>query len=64
MIDPTKEFDLEKFRKVLVDYKYAHKKRRDSALDDVTREFYRGSFIAVGYALSLLRKERFYTEKK
>ena len=62
MTDSTKEFNLDKFRQALIDYKYAHKRGRDSALDDATREFHRGSFIATGYILSLLRKKSFYKE--
>ena len=60
MKDPVKEFNLNKFRQTLIDYKYAHKRGRDSAVDDVTREFHRGSFIATAYILSLLRKNSFY----
>jgi len=60
--DLTKGFDLEKFRKVLIDYKLAHIKGSNSALDDATKEFHRGSFIAVGYILNLLKKGRFYNE--
>ena len=63
MIDSTKGFNFDKFEKALIDYKYAHKRGRDSALDDVTREFHRGSFIAVAYILSLLNKKSFYKEE-
>ena len=58
-----KEFNTDKFRKTLVDFKYAHRKGRDSALDDTTREYHRGAFIAIGYILSLMRKPKFYGEK-
>jgi len=59
----SKEFNLDKFRQTLIDYKYAHKRGRDSALDAETREFHRGSFIATAYILSLLRKNSFYKEE-
>jgi len=62
MTDPAKGFNLDKFKQTLIDYKYAHKRGRDSAVDDVTREFHRGSFIATAYILSLLRKKSFYKE--
>jgi len=62
MTDSAKGFNLNKFRQTLIDYKYAHKRGRDSALDDTTREFHRGSFIAVAYILSLLNKKSFYKE--
>jgi len=58
-----KEFDVAKLREDLVDFKYAHKRGRDSALDDKTREYHRGAFIAIGSILSLMKKERYYMEK-
>lgn len=47
---------IDEFKQALINYKYAHKRGRDSALDDATREFHRGAFIAIGYILSLLKR--------
>jgi len=50
------EKKINEFKQILVNYKYAHKRGKDSALDDVTREFHKGSFIAVDYILDLLNR--------
>jgi len=50
------EKKINEFKQILVNYKYAHKRGKDSALADVTREFHKGSFIAVDYILDLLNR--------
>lgn len=43
-------------KETLVNYKIAHRRGKNSALDDATREFHRGSFIAAAYILNLLKR--------
>ena len=68
MNNPTKELSpeeenrklkkkIDEFKQTLINYKYAHKRGRDSALDESSREFHRGAFIAIGYILNLLKRK-------
>jgi len=43
-------------KETLINYKIAHRRGKNSALDDATREFHRGSFIAAAYVLNLLKR--------
>ena len=44
------------FEETLVNYKIAHRRGKNSALDNATKEFHRGSFIATAYILNLLKR--------
>jgi len=47
---------INELKETLINYKKAHKRGKDSALDTETKEFHRGSFIAIAYILNLLNR--------